>query len=84
VNGDNSGIVAGAPSHSHGRAFIPIILRSVLTFESGAAISVEPLGIYVVDHEIEYYYPLAGDAPDFGAVERLAEILQKEREGFVN
>lgn len=84
MNGDGSGLIAGAPNHSHGRAFIPIAHYSVFTFGSGAAIMVEPLGIYVVDREIEYYYPLAGDEPDFEAVERLAEILQKEREQSVN
>ncbi len=84
MNEDGPGIVAGAPSHSHGRAFIPIVLRSVFAFGSGAAIMVEPIGIYVVDHTIEYYYPLIGDEPDFEKVERLAEILQKEREQSVN
>jgi hypothetical protein len=80
MNGDGSGIVAGVPNHSHGRAFIPIISRSVHTYQNSAVISLEPLGIYVVDHQTEYYYPLRGDEPDFGNVERLAEILQKERE----
>jgi hypothetical protein len=84
MTGDGFGIVAGAPVHSHGRAFIPIVSCSVLTFERGTVISVVPLGIYVVDHRTEYYYPLTGDEPDFEAVERLAEILQQERERSVN
>ncbi|MDG6256506.1 MAG: hypothetical protein QCH35_02795 [Methanomicrobiaceae archaeon] len=79
MSGDGSRFIAGAPNHCHGRAFIPIARYSVFAFGSGAAITVEPLGIYVVDDEIEYYYPLAGDEPDFEAVERLTEILQKER-----
>jgi len=84
MNGDGSVIVAGTPAHSHGRAFIPIVLQSVLACEHGAVISVVPIGIYVVDHQIEYYYPLTGDEPDFEKVERLAEILQNERERSVN
>ncbi len=80
MNGDGSGIVAGYPNRSHGRAFIPIVSRSVHAYQSGAVISLEPLGIYVVDRHTEYYYPLRGVEPDFGSVERLSEILQKERE----
>lgn len=84
MRGDGPEIIAGAPNHSHGRAFIPIVSCSVLAFEEGGVVSVEPLGIYVVDHRCEYYYPLKGVEPDFRTVERLADILKKEREGTLN
>jgi hypothetical protein len=84
MNDEGFGIVAGTPNHSHGRTFIPIVSRSVLTCRGGAMITVKPLGIYVVDHRTEYYYPLTEKLPDFDAVERLAGILQQERKRSAN
>jgi len=79
VTEERAGIVAGAPSRRHGRAFIPIVRRTVHIFERSAAISLDPIGIYVVDENAEYYYSLRGAPPDFSHVERLDEILQQER-----